>query len=149
MSHRTYFMWALLLPIAVGLRGFILSRLEAVTFLMAFAAIPYVVCAIILVVLVRRSHSLRQLMWISIAAPLLMGICMCVFFVAIDPPELRSISRLLQLTSVIPLSGVIGYCYVAIAWVGFVLGIKLGMVTSEMPPNKVPQPTPKGSAAEL
>ena len=149
MSYRTYFMWSLTLPIIVGLLGLILPKMDGITFLMAFAAIPYVMCAILLVVLVRRSHTFKQLIWISVAAPLLMGICMYVFFVAIDPPELRGISRSVQLTSIIPLSTIVGFCYVAIVWVGFAFGMKFGFISSAMPPNKSLQPTPKSGAAEL
>lgn len=129
-------MWTLTLPIVVGLVGFILPSMEAVTFVMSFAVIPYVVCAIVLAVLIRRSRTLKQLLWLSISAPILMGAFMVVFLVIIDPPELRSISRLSQLTSTFPLSAIVAYCYVALAWVGFAVGAKYGLVSGAAPPNK-------------
>ena len=107
--------------------------MEAVTFVMTFAAIPYIVSACILVVLIRRSHTLKQLIWISMAAPILMGILMVTFFAAIDPPELRGVSRLMQLSSVFPISAIVGYCYVALAWIGFAIGVKWGLVGGEAP----------------
>lgn len=149
MSHKTYFMWTLTLPIGVGLLGLVLPSMGGVTFLMAFAAIPYVVCATVLVVLIRRSRTIKQMMWLTIFAPILMGVFVFAFIVAIDPSGVRSVSRLFQLTSIIPISAIFAYCYVALAWLGFAFGTKFGLISSTTPPNEAPQPTPKIGAAEV
>lgn len=138
MTQRTYFLWTLTLPIIVGLLGFVLPSIEGVTFLMAFAAVPYAVCAVLLAALIWHSRTHKQLILLSMSAPLFMGVCMYVFFVAIDPPELRDASRLVQLMSIIPLSAVVAYCYIAFAWLGFLAFKKLGLVDRVTQPNKTP-----------
>ena len=149
MSHKTYFTWTLTLPIGVGLLGLIFPSMKGVTFLMAFAAIPYVVCATVLVVLIRRSRTIKQMMWLTIFAPILMGVFVFAFIVAIDPYGVRSVSRLFQLTSIIPISALFAYCYVALAWLGFALGTKIGLISSTTAPNEALRPMPKIGAAEV
>ena len=129
MSYQTYFMWTLALPIAVGLLGFVLPGMEAITFLMAFAAIPYAVCAIVLAILIRRSGTIKQMMWLSIFAPILMGVFVFVFIAAIDPSGVQNVSRLFQLISIIPISAIFAYGYVAVAWIGFAFGTKFGLIS--------------------
>lgn len=105
---------------------------------MAYAAIPYAACAVLLAILLWRSHTQKQLIWLSISAPLFMGVCMYVFFVVIDPSELWSAKRLVQLLSIIPLSAVVAYCYVALAWIGFLAFKKFGLVNRAIQPTKAP-----------
>ena len=118
ITVRTFFACSLALPIAVGLLGFAVPMLEGLTWIMTFAALPYLVCAFVLAVLVRFASTDRQLFLLSIAAPWFMGLIMLSFLAAIDPPELRSASRLVELAHVIPLAALVGYCYVGVVWLG-------------------------------
>ena len=93
-----------------------------------FVAIPYLICACILVPLIRAADTSRKLLSLSLAAPWLMGMVMLIFVAVIDPPELRSAHRLIQLADVIPTSAIVGYCYVALAWLAFFAAQKLSLI---------------------
>lgn len=58
---------------------------------------PYFITAGLLALLICYARSLSQIKVISVCAPVLMSACelAIAFFVAIDPPELRSFHRIL------------------------------------------------------
>ncbi len=135
MSYRAFFFAALLLPIGVGYLGKFVPALDAIYFLWQFAAIPYIVSAIVLAVLLARAQSLSQMTVLTMCAPLLMCVAEWIFFVAIDPPELRGIGRTLQLfLSTTPITLTVAYVFVGITWSLFALCRRIGFITS--PPTK-------------
>jgi hypothetical protein len=60
---------------------------------------------------------------------------MVAFLFVIDPPELRSYGRLLQLWSVIPLTVFVSYGYIALCWILFAVVIRLGLINGGPPNN--------------
>jgi hypothetical protein len=112
--------------------------LEPVSFMMSFAAAPYALSAAALTLLIRRARSTKQLVLISLIAPLIMWVLQGAFLAAIDPPELRSASRLVQLFGPELIAVVIPWAaaFVLLAWLGYALGRRLQLIRSAEQPNK-------------
>lgn len=134
MSNKAFFLTALLLPILVGYLGLFLPALDGVFFLWQVAAIPYFITAGVLALLICFSRTLLQLAVTSLCAPVLMSLCEWAFLVAIDPPELRSFHRILQLSSVVPMTIAVAFVFVALSWAAFAGLRKLGWL-APAPPN--------------
>ena len=119
ITSRTFFSCSLALPVVVGALGLAVPALEGVTFVMTFAVIPYLVCASILALPIRLVSTERRLLLLSLAAPWLMSLLLVLFLGAIDPPELRSAGRIVDLAGVAPISILVSYGYVGLAWLCF------------------------------
>jgi hypothetical protein len=128
ISDKSFFTITLILPIVVGCLGWIFPAMDGVTFIWHYAAVPYVACAGCLALLIRRTTNRSQVAALTICAPLLMCAFMWVYFVVIDPPELRSFARIWQLASVVPIVATVGYAFVGFAWVGHVVARRAGWV---------------------
>lgn len=133
MSNKAFFLATLLLPILVGYLGYFLPALDGVYFLWEFAAIPYFITAGLLALLIYYARTLSQIKVISVCAPVLMSACELAFLVAIDPPELRSFHRVLQLSSVVPMTIGVAFVFVALSWAAFAVIRKLGWLTGTLP----------------
>jgi hypothetical protein len=125
---KAYFLLALLVPIGIAYVFYVASPLSGIYFLGQFAAIPYVVTVAVLALAIWRARTLGRIVLLSVLAPLLMGALEWVFSVAIDPPELRSLDRVFQLSSVAPMTIAVSFLFVAIAWGFLLLGRRLGWV---------------------
>ena len=134
MSNKVFFLATLLFPILIGYLGYFLPAFDGVFFLWQFAAIPYFITAGVLALLICLARTLSQLAVISLCAPVLMSVFEWAFLVAIDPAELRSFHRVLQLASVIPMTVAVGFVFVALSWAAFAASRKLGWVPAA-PPN--------------
>ncbi len=129
MSYRAFFLAALFLPIGVGYLGKFVPMFDGIYFLWQFAAIPYIISALVLAVLLMCVRSLRHIAVLSMCAPLLMSVAELVFLGAIDPPELHGVGRTLQLlASTMPMALIVGYVFVGITWGLFALARKIGLV---------------------
>jgi hypothetical protein len=63
---------------------------------------------------------------LTFLAPVLMSFLELVFMVIIDPPELRSMSRVFQLFgSVVPMTVIVSFVFVALSWAFFGVARKL------------------------
>lgn len=133
MSNKAFFLATLLLPILVGYLGYFVPALDRVFFLWQFATIPYFITAALLVLLILCARNLSQIKVISLCAPVLMGVFELAFLVAIDPPELRSFDRVLQLSSVVPMTIGVAFVFVALSWAAFWVTRKLGWLTGTSP----------------
>jgi hypothetical protein len=133
VSNKAFFLAALLLPILVGYLGYFVPALDGVFFLWQFAAIPYFITAGVLALLILYARNLSQIKVISLCAPVLMSVFELAFLVAIDPPELRSFDRILQLSSVVPMTVGVAFVFVALSWVTFLVSRRLGWVTDTSP----------------
>lgn len=133
MTSRTYFTLSLSLPLVVGALGYVFPWLEGMLFLLGVAAVPYAVTAAVLAVLIRRSASLRGLVWLSVLAPLLFGIALAGFIEVVGRvPEMNlSLSEELnQIASVIVVGAVYSVPFIAAAWGIWGVLKRLGIVTS-------------------
>jgi hypothetical protein len=66
---------------------------------------------------------------LTFLAPVLMSFLELVFMIIIDPPELRSLSRVLQLFgSVVPLTAIVSFVFVSLSWGFFAVVRKLRWV---------------------
>ncbi len=128
MSNKVFFLATLLIPILVGYLGYFLPALDGVFFLWQFAVIPYFITAGVLAMLICFARTRSQLAVISLCAPVLMSALEWAFLVAIDPPELRSFHRVLQLASVVPMTIAVAFLFVALSWTAFAVSRKLGWV---------------------
>ena len=129
MSYRAFFVAALLLPIVVGYLGYFVPPLEGFYFLWQFVAVPYVISAVLLAALIARSRSLKRIVMLSMCAPFLMSVATLLFFVVIDPPELRGLARVFQLfMSTAPIALIVSYIFVGIVWAFFALARRIGLV---------------------
>ena len=131
VSPKMFFAGTLVLPFLV-LLGKNVPILDGAAFLMSFAQVPYLACMVCLEILIFRSRTFEQLAFISLwVAPFLMSAFMSIFLYVVDPPELRGMGRFFQIAfSVIPLTVVVAYMYVALSW-GLFLGLRrMGFVAS-------------------
>jgi hypothetical protein len=133
VSNKAFFLATLLLPILVGYLGYFVPALDGVFFLWQFAAIPYCITAGVLTLLTLCARNLSQIKVISLCALVLMSAFELALLVGIDPPELRSFDRVLQLSSVVPMTIGVALVFVALSWAAFVVSRKLGWVTGTSP----------------
>jgi hypothetical protein len=127
---RTCFLAFLLLPIAVAYISRFIPPLDGIYFLWQFAKIPYVATAVLLALFIWRAKTFSRMLMLSILAPFLMSALEAIFVVAIDPPELRSIARVLQIIgSVVPLTIIVSFVFIALAWSFLALARQLRWVT--------------------
>jgi hypothetical protein len=131
VPNKAFFLATLLLPILVGYLGYFIPALDGIYFIWQFAAIPYFISAGVLVLLICFARTRSQLAVISLCAPVLMSAFEWAFLVAIDPPELRSFHRVLQLASVVPMAVAVAFVFVALSWAAFAALRKFGWVASE------------------
>jgi len=94
----------------------------------------YFVSAGVLAVLIFCARTLSHMATISFCAPLLMSAAELAFLVTIDPPQLRSFARILQLALVVPMTIAVASVFVALSWAAFWVARKLDWVASA-PPN--------------
>lgn len=127
---RTYFLAFLLLPVALAYASRH-SPLDGIYFIWQFAKIPYLATVILLVVFIWRAKTYSQMLLLTFLAPALMSFFELVFMVVIDPPELRSMSRVFQLFgSVVPMTAIVSFACVALSWAFFAVARKLRWVTA-------------------
>jgi hypothetical protein len=127
---RSYFLAFLLVPIAVAYISRVFPPLDGMYFLWQFANIPYVVTVALLALPIWRARTFSRVLLLSMFAPLLMRALELIYLIAIDPPELRSMARVLQLCSVVPLTIAISFVFVALSWGLFALARKFRWVTA-------------------
>jgi hypothetical protein len=127
---RSYFLAFLLVPIAVAYICKVFPPLDRIYFLWQFANIPYVATVALLALPVWRARTFSRVLMLSMLAPLLMSALELIFMIAIDPPELRSMTRVLQLCSVVPLTIAVSSVFVALSWGVFALARKFRWVTA-------------------
>jgi hypothetical protein len=125
---RTYFLAFLLLPIAVAYISSI-SPLDGIYFIWQFAKIPYIATVVVLALFIWWAKTHSRMLLLTFLAPVLMSFLELVFMIIIDPPELRSLSRVLQLFgSVVPLTAIVSFVFVSLSWGFFAVVRKLRWV---------------------
>jgi hypothetical protein len=128
MAMRTYFLAFLLLPVAVAYASRN-SPLDGIYFIWQFAQVPYLATVVLLAVFIWRAKTHSQILLLTFLAPVLMSFLELVFMVIIDPPELRSMSRVFQLFgSVVPMTVIVSFIFVALSWAFFAVARKLRWV---------------------
>jgi len=125
---RTFFLAFLLLPIAVAYISYVISPLNGMYFLWQFAQVPYIATVALLALFIWRAKTFSRILLLSILAPLFMSAMEWIFMIAIDPRELRSMARVFQLLSVVPLTITVSSVFVALSWGFFSLAQKLRWV---------------------
>ncbi len=125
MAMRTYFLAFLLLPIAVAYAS-MNSPLDGIYFIWQFAKIPYLATVVLLAVFIWRAKTYSRILMLTFLAPVLMSFLELIFMVIVDPPELRSMSRVFQLFgSVVPITIIVSFVFVALSWAFFSVARKL------------------------
>lgn len=126
---RNYFLAFLLLPIAVAYISNFIPRLDGIYFLWQFAKFPYVGTVVLLALPIWHAKTFSRILLLSILAPFLMSALELILIIAIDPPELRSMARVIQLwVAVVPLTIAVSFMFVALSWGFFALARKLRWV---------------------
>jgi hypothetical protein len=131
VSMRTFFLAFLLVPIGLAYISYVISPLNGMYFLWQFAQIPYAATAALLALFIWRTKTFARILMLSILAPFLMSALESAFMIAVDPPELRSMARVLQLCfSVAPLTIIVSFVFVALSWGFFSIAQKLRWVNA-------------------
>ena len=131
MSSRTFFSFALLLPIVAALAGLLSSALRVLVVPLIFGGVPYILFAIALLFQIRRAPTKSRLVRLSIAAPPFF-VPFVVAFVLIaggGAPRMFPLTDIA--TQMIPFAVytlIFGYLYVAIAWGLWALARRIGVV---------------------
>jgi len=139
VPNKVFFLVTLLLPILSGYLGYFVPALDGIYFIWQFAAIPYFITAgVLAALLICCTRTLAQIAVISLCAPVLMSAFELAFLVAIDPPELRGFGRVLQLSSVVPMTIGVAFVFVALSWAAYAAARKLGWVDASrhLPPSE-------------
>jgi hypothetical protein len=130
VTTRTFFLALLLLPVAVAYASWH-TPLDGIYFIWQFAKIPYLATVVLLAVFIWRARTYSRMLLLTFLAPALMSFFELVFMVIIDPPELRSMSRVFQLFgSVVPMTVIVSFVCVALSWALFAVARKLRWVTA-------------------
>lgn len=134
MSSRCFFALSLLLPALTAAAGCLVPNGDFFLFYFVMGAIPYGLVATLLLLLVLRTRSMRGLIVLSVAAPLLFGAVVAIFVdVAGRFPGIPTPARIHIASGVrnATLSSMCAVFFVGVAWGLWAAGRKIGWVKNE------------------
>ena len=119
---KRYFRWSLFLPFAIALLGVALSSIwpgaPFIGGLILLGCVPYLPIAAALWVLIGRCKNKRQLVLLSVVAPLVYAVVAFVFFSVVNGAPQFLVHSFPGFAVIILLYS---YPVVALAWVGFLV----------------------------
>jgi hypothetical protein len=134
VTSRVFVSIMLALPVVLAAIGIVIPKLDFFLFALAIGGVPYLPTVVVLVVLIAKSSSLKELIRLSAIAPVAYGLLLAVFIDFVGGiPEIRiSIAeRLKQILSMATVGGLFAFGYVSVAWLLWSLCRKNGWVKDE------------------